>query len=224
MSRNALLLMTRTPEPGFTKTRMMPDLSAQECAELHQCLLADAGQLCRDLSDMCDAFVAFAPAGATHEAAVRAALDLQHATCFVQDGASMGERMRNAVSRVFDAGYDRCALLGADSPELRAADVRDALGKLDEADVVIGPANDGGFYLMALKAPSPELFALESYGHERVFEQTLELARLAGLRCVQLRNASDLDCVHDARALLDRASRDERLAGLHSVAYLRDKL
>lgn len=214
----AVVVLTRAPRPGFTKTRMMPPFGPEECAAFHRALLADVAAACRSASAFADVFVALSCAEAKED--VAAAFDVP-SVYFEQSGDGLGKRLCNAARTVFSRGYDRCVLLGSDAPETTCGDVRRALDALDGADAAIGPAFDGGYYLIALSRPIDELFGLSSYGHERVLEETLDAARAAGCSVALLRPIADIDCWPDAEALLERALRDERVAGLSSVRYLR---
>lgn len=216
--RYALVMLTRAPLPGRAKTRMMPQLSASECAELQRCLLQDAALLCRSLPSSVDVFVAYAPEGG--QAAVRSAFDAP-AEYFAQRGRDIGERMLDAARRVLAAGYGRCALIGSDAPELEASDVERALSRLDGCDAVFVPSTDGGYCLIALKAAEEALFSLGSYGHDRVLRQTLDAASAAGLSCDVLPAIDDIDCWDDGAALLARADADPRKRGLSVVRFLR---
>lgn len=216
--RCALVILTRVPAPGKTKTRMMPDLSPVQCAAFHEALLEDAARLARALAGELDVFVAYAPPGAA--ATVQATFG-DDVCYFEQEGDGLGTRMRDAARVAANAGYDRCALMGADAPEVRPTDVLRAFALLDEADVAIGPADDGGYYLIAFRGVPADLFNLPTYGHGAVLEQTLDAARAAGCTCALLRTVSDVDTWADAVALLGRAAVDEGLERLASVRYLK---
>lgn len=215
----ALVVMTRVPEPGFTKTRMMPALSPGQCAVLHAAMLADAAALCRAVADRVDAFVAYAPPGS--ESAVRAAFDAP-ARFFPQRGEGLGARLCEAAREALEAGYGRFLIVGADSPELSPADVGRALSLLDEVDVVLGPASDGGFYLVGASEPPQSVFGLPAYGHSDVLAQAVEALRRDGASYALLRTIGDIDCWEDAQALLDRAKADASLERLRTVRYLRE--
>lgn len=216
--RGALVVMTRAPRPGATKTRMMPDLTPCQCAQLHAALLADAARLARSCADCADTLVAYAPPDAA--GAVRAAFSAP-ARYFEQSGRDLGESMRAALREARGLGYDRVALVGADAPETAAEDIRTALRLLDDVDLVLGPAADGGFYLLAAQSVPDAVLGLSSYGHGGVLEQTVAAARAAGCSYALLAKRADLDCWEDALALLARADADPSLEALATVRYLR---
>lgn len=214
----ALVVMTRVPQPGFTKTRMMPNLSATRCAELHAAMLADLASLCRELAGRVDVLVSYAPPG--NESAMRAAFDAP-ACFFEQSDGDLGDRMQKAALEAFRRGYQRCILVGADVPELAPADIDEALVLLDRADVVLGPTHDGGFYLIGVKEALRSAFSLPAYGHEQVLRQTIEALERDGRSYELLRSISDLDCWDDVLMLLARAEAAPELERLETVRYLR---
>src|SRR5207249_11777795 len=117
-------------------------------------------------------------------------------------GCSLAERLDNAFRDLFAHGYERVALLAGDCPTLDPGDVRLALTELATADIGLTPAHDGGYGLIALRAPHPELFEGVAMGTDQVLEQTLERAQAAGLRVRLLPTVRDLDTAQD----LDQAN------------------
>lgn len=216
---DAIVMLTRAPLPGRAKTRMMPDLDARECADFQRALLRDAAVLCRDLSSAMDVCIAYAPEGC--ESAIRRSFDIP-AEYFMQKGNDIGERMFEAARHVFSDGYERCVLVGSDTPELEAGNVFDALSLLDQSDAAFIPSTDGGYCLVALKNAEKSLFSLESYGHEEVLRQTLDAAAAAGLSVSLLPAMGDIDYWSDAVELLARAEADPSKQRLESVRFLQE--
>ena len=218
-SRRALVVMTRVPEPGKTKTRMMPDLTPVQCAELHACMLRDLSAMCAAVARCgVDVFVAYAPEGARAQIGAYFADSVR---LVPQRGEALGERLLNVVDEVLSCGYERIAVIGADSPEVGELDVLDAFRALEGCDVVLGPADDGGYYLIAMASLHPEAFSLPCYGHGGVLAETVACLERAGLTFEMLRPIADIDCWRDAEGLLERADADEAVARLGSVRYLK---
>lgn len=213
----AVVLLTRAPEPGKTKTRMMPDLTPDQCAQLHVALLQDVGAACCALSRTCDVLVAFLPEGDV--SAVKAALGAP-ATYFIQQGDTLKARLQAALEEAFCRGYERCVLIGADAPEIDADEVLRAFRLLDEVDVVLGPASDGGFYLIGMSDCHTDVFCLSEYGHDAVFEQTVEHINETGLTCAYVKPCDDVDDWRAAEALLMRAETDPRTAATRTARFL----
>lgn len=148
--KKAIILFTRAPLPGKTKTRMMPELSPKACARLHACFLKDIGQETEKTG--ADLFICYTPVG--KEEILRPLLPAS-ASYFPQVGDGLGERMHRAFCRVFEKGYDACLLLGSDVPEVQAEDLKQAFSLLEHHDVVLGPTTDGGYYLAGMKSRRP---------------------------------------------------------------------
>lgn len=123
--------------------------------------------------------------------------------CLVQRGADLGERMAAAFTDLFARGYARVLLIGTDLPTLPLSHLQTAERWLasGEAGVVLGPADDGGYYLIGLTSPRRELFERIAWSTPRVFEETAAAARRAGLtlRCVPVWR--DIDSLDDLRRL-----------------------
>lgn len=222
----ALVLMTRAPLPGATKTRMMPHLTARQCAYLHRCMLRDISRVCACIACEKTADILVACDGIGAEGAIREAFDAP-AVYFPQEGEGLGERMARCVESVLSQGYRRCAIIGSDSPAISADDIREAFGLLDRADAVIGPAADGGFYLMAMREFLPAAFGLHGYGHPQVMDQTIAALEEAGSEVAFLRVLRDLDTIDDARSLLScarGAASDDPIRELATVGFLKGLL
>jgi hypothetical protein len=114
--------------------------------------------------------------------------------------------MGAAFARAFQRGAGRAALVGTDVPGISRTTVVEALGALDTADVVLGPAEDGGYYLLALEQPCPELFHGIAWSTPRVLDETVTRARGAGRRVRLLARLRDIDTADDLRAEWTRVS------------------
>jgi glycosyltransferase A (GT-A) superfamily protein (DUF2064 family) len=110
-----------------------------------------------------------------------------------QRGDGLGPRLAACTGGLLAAGAERVAVVGADTPQVPAATYRTALARLDEVDVVLGPALDGGYYVVALKAPAPELFTGVAMGTASVLAETVALAAASGRSVGLLPPVRDLD-------------------------------
>lgn len=199
-SRQALLVFARAPVVGRAKTRLIPALGAAGAAALHAGLvertLQTAAQLPVDLQLWChpDPGHAFFRTCAT-----RFPLSLQR-----QVGVDLGQRMAQALAAAL-ARYDRAVLIGTDCPSLGADAVAQAFAVLQQgADAVLGPAADGGYYLVGLCRPQAHLFSGIDWGSDRVLSQTLSRLRQYRLDYRLLDPRQDLDTPADLAGLDDR--------------------
>ena len=118
-----------------------------------------------------------------------------------QEGDDLGERMADAFARAFARGARRVAIVGTDVPGVTRETVLAALSALDAADVALGPAEDGGYYLLALREPRPELFAGIAWSTATVAAETRSRAAASGLTVRELPALRDLDTLEDLRGL-----------------------
>ncbi|MDB5338718.1 MAG: hypothetical protein JWN70_4337 [Planctomycetaceae bacterium] len=193
-----VIVFARFPEAGQTKTRLIPALGPERSAQLQAALtrrtLHVTRQLCLDRA--CDVEVRFA-GGDVSRMCSQFGADLQYTG---QQGNGLGERLEDAVSAAFLAGTKRVVVIGTDCPELDATILGEAFKGLSHADVVLGPAMDGGYYLIGLNANRPELFRGIDWSTENVLRQTLQRVRQVGCSVRQLRPLSDVDHPEDLLA------------------------
>lgn len=197
--RPASLVMARAPRPGRCKTRLEPLLGPEGCAALQAALTVHAAAWAARAAPGA-AFVAFDPPDALDEvgALVPAGTDL-----FPQSGADLGARLAAATARVFAHHEGPLLVIGTDAPALADRHAAAALDDLASGcQAVFGPAFDGGYYLVGLDRPRPELFRLvaETWGGPQVLRASLEAAGAAGLEIGLIDLERDLDTPEDARA------------------------
>lgn len=201
---NALAVMAKAPIPGSVKTRMVPPLTHEQAAELCRALLLDQLEHLSALADV-ELFVAFAPAEAVTLIENIVPTGFQ---CFPQSGADLGERMNTIFDDLWQRGHRNLVLIGSDLPAVPLNILNDAFHALESErrHVVLGPSRDGGYYLVGMNRPTPEIFNEMSWSHDRVFSQTIE--KLANLRInfTVLPDWFDLDTVEDIELL--RSCRD----------------
>lgn len=198
----ALIVFTRAPLPGRTKTRMMPYLDAEECALLHEAMLRDISRECAGCR--ADLFISYTPLEG-----LQSLRSIFGRSCeyLLQEGEGLGERMYHAIENVLSRGYSSCILTGSDIAELRSADLERAFGLLERADLVFGRSRDGGYYLIGMKKAWREAFDLGSYGHRSVFEDTLSRLAKKRLKIAYVRTLYDLDTKEDLRFYRERMRR-----------------
>src|SRR5262245_24018066 len=177
-ARQALVVMARVPSDRRGKSRLTRDLGGDH-VELRRALLQDTLDAVRGVADA-DLFVAFEPADSIAE---MRGLVGDAARLFPQQGDTLGDRMRNAFERLFAAGYSAVVMIGSDLPSLPSSHLAQAFERVREASdaVVIGPATDGGYYLIGLRRPCSALFASIAWSTADVLTNTASIAATCGL-------------------------------------------
>ena len=153
--RVALVIMAKAPEAGRAKTRLTPPLSASEAAELSRCFLLDTIERVREVRDVAPVIAHDPPEAAPLFRALAPEFGLR-----AQQGPDLGARMAECVAAVLGAGATGVVLVGSDAPHVSAEHIRLAVRLLGEGahDVVLGPSEDGGYYLIGLRRLHRELF------------------------------------------------------------------
>lgn len=211
----AIIIFTRTPVPGRTKTRMMPQVSPAGCARLHRCFLEDIRRECRKTG--ADLYVCYTPKGERDKLTPVFGTGARY---MPQKGEDLGERMYQAIREVLEQGYDSCILIGADVPEVRAETLRRAFAVLKRRDVVLGPAKDGGYYLVGMKKPQKCVFRVEGYGKNSVLKDTVAQLKREGLTVGFTDPLQDLDTYGDLLGYRRRMRKDPFLQKAATGRYL----
>ena len=190
-----LIVFTRYPEPGTTKTRLIGALGAYGAAELHRQMVELAVGVARELNASAGIAIEIRFAGGDYSR-MRQWLgnDMEYAG---QVGMDFGERMDNAFKAGFDQGCNRIVLIGSDCPDLTTAILEEAFKALDHHPVVLGPAADGGYYLIGLKKRLSNVFQDITWGTETVLEETLKALSSIEVSCTLLEQLSDVDTPED---------------------------
>lgn len=205
-----LIIFTRYPEPGKTKTRLIPALGADGAAELQRRMTELTLQKAAQTRMSRRIRLEISYEGGS-EFLMQRWLG-EHLTFRSQGKGDLGERMRRAFRRAFRAGAQRVVIIGTDCPDLTPDILEMAFDALQRSDIVIGPANDGGYYLIGLRHYIPKLFESIQWGSEKVFEQTLMRAREVEVHPGLLSQLSDVDRPEDLE------SREPESAGLPAGA------
>jgi len=190
-----IIIFSRYAVPGQAKTRLIPALGAEKAAHLQVLMSRHTLHTAREYASKysCDVEVRFA--GGDPDKIAQQIGSVAHYV--PQEGINLGERLERAVQSAFQTGTQRVVVIGADCPELDQDDLCNAFDKLSGNDLVLGPARDGGYYLIGLRANRPELFRGIEWGTECVLQQTLARAQEARLRVSELPIRSDVDDPED---------------------------
>lgn len=191
-----LILFTRPPVPGRTKTRLIPALGAAEAADLQRRMTEHAFGWGRALCRVRPLELEVCHDGQGRQVSAWLGPGPDYRP---QRGDDLGARMSEALHRALSAGRARAVLMGADAPGLDRALLAHALDLLERHGVVLGPAHDGGYCLVGLSRPAPELFEAMPWGGSTVLERTLERTREGGLSVGLLPPLNDVDRPEDLR-------------------------
>ena len=205
--RSALIVFAKVPSAGQVKTRLTSLLDEREAAELYEAFLLDALDIYSNFEADVRLYIA-----SDREASVEISLP-NDVKVFEQRGDGLGERMATAFVETFLAGYDHVAIVGTDHPTLPTSFIEYALKSNPRLrSVTIGPADDGGYYLLAMNEFHPAIFRGMSYSHPGVFEQTLERISQSGCEAIVLPLWYDVDEPADLRRLHAHLAENEDLS------------
>ena len=196
--RRAIVIFIKHPEPGRVKTRLAATLGADRAAEIYRRLVAE---VFARLPDEADLIACFDPPErrAEIESWLSSIASEKPLHFLPQTPGDLGTRLENAFAETFARGFDQIAVIGTDCPEIDPAIFHETWTALDTADVVLGPSEDGGYYLIALAAPCPALFQKIPWSTDRVLAETLALAAAENLDVHLLPTRCDVDTEEDWR-------------------------
>jgi len=196
MVETALVIMARYPQVGTTKTRLARTIGPEETVRLYRAFLTDLAHTFANREY--DLHWAYSPAGVDYQAfiATLAPSLLGRMTCFPQQGADLGERLHHVFRRTQERGFGRTIVIGSDSPHIGLASIAHAEQALDEADIVLGPADDGGYYLIAMRQPY-DVFSGIPMSTSVVTRMTMEMAHHQGLTVQLIEQLFDVDELPD---------------------------
>lgn len=198
---NKTIVFVKAPIPGLVKTRLCQPLSKDEAARLYRAFARDTVGLAEGVSDA-RVEVAYAP-GEGFES-VDWIRPQPAISFFYQQGRDLGERLAHAFGKTLSDGAKKVVVIGSDTPHINPETISTAFSLLDINDAVIGPAQDGGYYLIGLKQTHAELFRGISWSTDKVFQETVERARQMDLRLAMLSTLADIDTFADLAALARR--------------------
>ncbi|TWU25319.1 N-glycosyltransferase [Novipirellula galeiformis] len=190
-----VIVFSRYPTPGVTKTRMIPALGAERAARLQHSLTSLTLGVASDYraDRPCDLEVRFVGGDPT---LMREAFGTEK-RYLLQRGVSLGERLVDAFAVAFNEGATRVVVIGSDCPEISSTILDEAINALSHADVVLGPAIDGGYYLIGLNTNQPQLFQGIDWGSGSVLRDTIAKAKHSQCKVHRLQTLSDVDYPED---------------------------
>lgn len=187
-SKNLLLIFTRNPELGKVKTRLAKDVGDETALEIYKFLIEHTVSVTKDLSVEKE----------VHYSVKIRENDLWDNAIFskkLQQGEDLGERMQYAFEQGFKAGYQNIIIIGSDLYDLNKEDIEEAFVDLQEYDAVVGPAEDGGYYLLGMNFLTSQVFKNKNWGTDSVLQDTLKDLKNKNVKLLEPRN--DVDYLED---------------------------
>lgn len=213
----ALAVMAKAPRAGRVKTRLQPPLNAEAAAALNVCFLRDTAESIAAVAreGAAQGLICYTPVG--DEAAFEGLLPEGFAL-IAQRGDGFGERLLYAAEDILSCGFGAVCLIDSDSPTLPTDALREAMVELTKPGdrVVVGPSEDGGYYLIGLKRTEPKVFEGIAWSTEHVYRETVERVREAGLELAELPKWYDVDD-SGSLAILERELLDGERPSFASV-------
>jgi rSAM/selenodomain-associated transferase 1 len=213
-NKNALIVVAKRPTPGKTKTRLSPPLTPELASALYECFLFDTLDQMRQVDeaqrvlaylDEPDYFHLIAP-------------DFE---LIPQEGHDLGSRLDNALTHYLSLGSECVIIMDSDSPTLPSAYLTQGFRILsDGADVVLGPCDDGGYYLIGIKQPTPRLLREVHMSTPTVAAETMALAKEEGLNLVTLPAWYDVDDVMSLSRLMEEVEKNSLNMAIHTRRFL----
>ncbi|MGB5237785.1 MAG: TIGR04282 family arsenosugar biosynthesis glycosyltransferase [Flavobacteriaceae bacterium] len=188
--KNLLIIFTRNIELGKCKTRLAKTVGPQIALDIYIFLVEHTSVISKNLTSQKWVFYS------EHKASGDLFNDDIYEK-YCQEGRDLGERMHNAFQLGFEKGFEKIIVIGSDIYDLEESDLNKAFKALDDAEYVLGPAQDGGYYLLGMKTPNAKLFENKSWGTDKVLDETLETIKGSEVFLLDQRN--DVDTYHDIK-------------------------
>ena len=190
----AIIVFSKTPRPGMVKTRMIPDIGIDRSYQLYCDMFQQTLHTVTMLDSNIDIYIYCTPSK-QHEL-----FDLfqkkQNVYTKLQQGNDLGERMHNAFESTLNI-YEKVVLVGCDCDELNQQILKQSIEALNDNDIVIGPATDGGYYLIGLKQANTSLFKNICWGSDAVLYETRQRVKQLDYKCFELPELTDIDTYSD---------------------------
>lgn len=191
---NALIVFLKFPQPGNVKTRLAADLGARPAALIYEAMAERVITEVYPLEASYDVFLYVDP---LHPQSAYSEWLGEAFSYRPQRGADLGERMANAFGEMFERGYEKVAIIGTDCTGMDNAFIDEMFERLEKQDFILGPSNDGGYYLLAMKETNPWIFEDVDWSTNSVLETTLDKIDMRELKVYELEEKMDVDTPED---------------------------
>ncbi|CAA0188211.1 TIGR04282 family arsenosugar biosynthesis glycosyltransferase [Tenacibaculum maritimum] len=188
MNKNLLLIFTRNPELGKVKTRLAKAVGNETALTIYKFLLDKTKKVTQNLN--CDKAVYYSVQVRNHDI-----WEEKNYQKKLQKGEDLGIRMHNAFQEAFENNYEKVLIIGSDLYDLTPNHIHEAFDKLNSNEVVIGPAKDGGYYLLGMKKLMPSIFKNKNWGTSSVRKDTLKDLEKVNVHLLEPLN--DVDLIED---------------------------
>ncbi|CAA0146860.1 TIGR04282 family arsenosugar biosynthesis glycosyltransferase [Tenacibaculum maritimum] len=188
MNKNLLLIFTRNPELGKVKTRLAKAVGNETALTIYKFLLDKTKKVTQNLN--CDKAVYYSVQVRNHDI-----WEEKNYQKKLQKGEDLGIRMHNAFQEAFENNYEKVLIIGSDLYDLTPNHIHEAFDKLNSNEVVIGPAKDGGYYLLGMKKLIPSIFKNKNWGTSSVRKDTLKDLEKVNVHLLEPLN--DVDLIED---------------------------
>ncbi len=187
--KDCLIVFAKEPQAGKVKTRLQGKLSQEDCAQLYKAFLQDTLELARAVP--CEEkMLAYE---SLIEPKFLKAIAKDEFVFYKQRGTDLGQRLDNAFKFAKGRHNDKILIIGSDTPNLPVDYIKEAYVRLDKNDLVLGPSEDGGFYLIGFTQPCADLFSGVQWSADKVFEKTVSNAKNSGKKVAALKEWYDID-------------------------------
>ncbi|MCB7482238.1 TIGR04282 family arsenosugar biosynthesis glycosyltransferase [Christiangramia sediminis] len=187
---NLLLIFTKNPVAGKVKTRLAKDLGNEKALEIYKFLLDHTAKFTSSVNATKQVYY-------SDFINKEDIWDNQVYDKRKQFGADLGERMHNAFENGFDEGFEKVIIIGSDMFDIDSQDIEKAFSELENHEVVVGPAEDGGYYLFGMKALNSDVFKNKEWGTSSVLKDTLKDLKKEDVKLLETRN--DVDLLEDIK-------------------------
>jgi rSAM/selenodomain-associated transferase 1 len=190
LSSTALVIFVRNPVLGQVKTRLAKDIGNERALAIYLQLLQHTLKITRSLSFR--KFIYYADEVSDYDL-----WSVPGYTKRMQSGTNLGERMLNSFKELFEQGFTRIVIIGSDCLQLQTENLQEAVTLLESNTAVIGPASDGGYYLLGLTKLYPDLFVNKPWSTDQVLTKTIDDFNNQGISYALLEELSDIDDITD---------------------------
>ncbi len=192
MINSALIVFVKNPEKGKVKTRIADTLGEEKAFKIYEKLLDHTHEIIQDLP--CAKYIFYSDFVEKDDM-----WDNEEFFKEKQNGSDLGSRMSSAFEQIFNKDFKSVIIIGSDCFELRAKHIENAVAALKYNDIVIGPATDGGYYLLGMNKFDPEIFKIPEWSTPSVASDTFEICKSKNLQVVLLPTLSDVDVEADVK-------------------------